>query len=386
MRLLLAPLIALAGCSFSAPDGGDTFACSAAAPECPPGTMCIDGRCTVESDAAPLPPTGFGFRQKLTFDNRGRGTVAGFPVLVALEPGVFTYGDAAGDGSDLRFFDPDDTPLPVEVESWNPSGRSLLWVVVPEVTGNSDLDFIWLYYGHAAPPAPPGGDVWSTYQAVYHLTAGADDAAGAMIDGTLTGTEPVAGRIADGRRFDGVDDHIEIGPAPPLLRAVPGATLEAWVKPAPPAGDADQVVLAVSAHEAALSRAQIKLDPARDVKVVFRTVDAQEPSAPYVDDKPLSTGEWTWVVAVADFAAGTVRVFLNGAEGGELMTAAFADATPDTAPDRGLIGIDETGVELFTGDIDEVRIAGAALSGDWLAAQYASMTGALVGFEPAEAL
>ena len=387
VRRLLVLVTALSGCRFSAPEGGGEFACSAAAPECPPGTACVDGRCTAaEAADAALPPAGFSFRQKLTFDNREHGTVAGFPLLVALDARVFDYGGAAGDGSDLRFFDPDQTPLPHEIETWDTGGPSVLWVRVPEVTGNSDQDFIWLYYGHPDPPAPPAGDVWSAYQMVHHLGAGLDDSAALELEGEASGTELVAGQIGRGRRFDGIDDHIEIGPDPPVLRAVPGMTLEAWVARAQPPSATDQVVIAVTAHGADFSRAQIKIDTAGSVRAVFRTQDTATPNSVYTLDKPLAVGEWTWVVVSVDLTCQTIRIAINGIQQVGATSSDLDPITVDTSPKQVLIAIDETDGERYAGVLDEVRIAGATTSQDWLAVQYASMTGGLVGFELPEQL
>ena len=381
MRLLLVTS-ALVGCSFSPPEGGGQFACSAAAPQCPPGTSCIDDRCVVPADAS-LPPD-FQFRQPLQLALVEDGELTDVPVLVTLTPDVFDYEAVRNDGDDIRFTDLAGNPLVYEVEVWDPGGTSILWVKLRRL-GPGD-ESIWLYYGEPDADPPTGGrEVWSRYQAVYHLGGGGADSSAGMNDGALTGTETAPGWIDGGRLFDG-NDHIEIGPAPPFLRAVPGATLEAWVKPAPLSGDADQVVVAVSAHGAQRSRAQIKLDPLGDVKVVFRTVDTAEPSAPLVDDQPLVPGEWTWVAAVADFRARTVRVFVNGVESAAAITDAFAETTPDTAPDQALIAIDEANIELFDGTLDEVRIAAEALSDRWLAVQKRSMRGELITFGEPEAL
>jgi len=384
VRLPLALLTGLAaGCSFSAPEGGGgEFACSADAPECPPGTICTDGRCRAQGEVADaaVPPTGFRYRHKLNFDNREGETVAGAPVLIVLDPGVFDYRAAQADGADLRFFDLDDAPLPHEIERWDPTGVSLLWVKVPEVTGGSDSDYIWLYYGHDDPPALHSGDVWSAYQAVYHLAGDANDSGALMLDGELSGPYPAEGRIGGGLGLDGVSDHVLISPDPPLLQGVQGMSLEAWVRPAPASGvDLDQVVVAVSANGGDFSRAQIKIDPGGNVRAVFRTKDVEAGSAVKTLESPLSEGQWTWVAVSADLAAGEIRVVLNGgAQVASLANIMLDDRTAETTPDQAAMSIDETGGEFFPGVLDEIRIAGRAPPPGWLRLQYASMTDNLV--------
>jgi len=381
VRLSLALLTWLAaGCSFSAPDGGGMFVCSAEAPDCPPGTSCIDGRCRRPDEVADAaePPTGFRFRHKLTFDNRDGETVAGAPVLVVLDPGVFDYRSAQAGGADLRFYDVDDTLLAHEIESWDEARSSFLWVKVPEVTGASDQDYIWLYYGNDTPPAPTG-DVWSAYQAVYHLAGNAEDSAANMLDGEPSNPDDTEGRIGRGLLFDGSADHILIGPEPRLLQSVRGMSLEAWVRPVSASGPGDQVVAAVSAHDGAFSRAQIKIDPSGNVRAAFRTQDVEAENAAHTLESPLPAGDWTWVAVSADLVEQEIRVVLNGGAGvGSLANIGLDDTTADTVPDQALVSLDETGGEWFSGTIDEIRIAGRAPPPGWLRLQYASMTDQLV--------
>ena len=66
-------------------------------------------------------------------------------VPVALEEGVngFTYADAATNGADLCVTDAGGTQLPIEIENWNPSGKSIVWVKVPSFSKDTALTFLW---------------------------------------------------------------------------------------------------------------------------------------------------------------------------------------------------------------------------------------------------
>ena len=77
---------------------------------------------------------------------------------------------------DLRFFDASGTQmLAHEIEVWNESGDSYVWVKVPVIDGNSAADSITMVYGN--PDAADGQDpegVWgSDYDLVYHLNENA---------------------------------------------------------------------------------------------------------------------------------------------------------------------------------------------------------------------
>ena len=382
VRLLVVANL-LAGCSFSAPDGGGEFTCSAAKPECPTGTMCIEGRCRGAADAAP--PAPFRYRRKLSFSNREGAALSEVPVLVALGADSFDYNQVQPGGADLRFFDADQTPLPHEIDEWNPAGRSFVWVEVPEVAGNSDQDHIWMYYG--APDLPPlddAAEVWTAYQAVYHLGGSTEDSGPRGLDATPSGTEPTEGMVGTARGFDGEGEYMTIGERVDLLRSVPGMTLEGWVRPTPHA--AERVVVAVSTSGSIESRAQFKVTSTGRVRLAFRS-DDQLPSLVSLETAaPIAAQEWSWVSVVADLPADTATIYVNGVHIIQADAVGFDPVTVDTLPDVALIGIDEEDIEPFAGRVDELRIAGRAMSEAWVGLQYASMTGALITLGEPEAL
>ena len=51
-----------------------------------------------------------------------------FPVLVRLSPSLnnFNYAKCAANGADLRFSDADGNLIPCEIDTWDPSGTSLV--------------------------------------------------------------------------------------------------------------------------------------------------------------------------------------------------------------------------------------------------------------------
>ena len=42
------------------------------------------------------------------------------------------------------------SPLPYEIEKWDETGTSFVWVKVPQIPASSSADFIYLYYDHGA--------------------------------------------------------------------------------------------------------------------------------------------------------------------------------------------------------------------------------------------
>ena len=107
----------------------------------------------------------------ITFPGAPSGTLTDFPVLVrvaANSPEGFSYNDCLrGSGADLRFCDADGNLLASEVDTWNTSGTSLIWVKVPTLTSSTKIT---AYYGWDKAPGVDGTKVWDkNYVGVWHL-------------------------------------------------------------------------------------------------------------------------------------------------------------------------------------------------------------------------
>jgi len=108
-------------------------------------------------------------------------------VLVVLNSARINYTRARANGEDLRFIDADGTTvLSHEIEVWDPSGLSYIWVNVPQVDANSSSDYMMMYYGN--PSAADGQDaanVWdANYVGVWHLGESGNSTADEFKDST----------------------------------------------------------------------------------------------------------------------------------------------------------------------------------------------------------
>ena len=183
-------------------------------------------------------------RRQITFNNTNVGgfapaeTLSNFPVLLVLNGTNIDYSLTQDDGGDLRFFDADGTPLAYEVERWDESGSSYVWVKVPQIDIGA-TDSITMYYGNAA--IADGEDpstVWAGtgYRSVYHLDdigPTVEDATSTNYDGTATNgaTGGQAGQIGLAYGFDAADDYINLGDDRSFLDDASAATFSAWVNP-----------------------------------------------------------------------------------------------------------------------------------------------------------
>lgn len=96
-------------------------------------------------------------------------TLTDFPLLVrisALQPSGFSYNDfMQQDYSDLRFEDANGNGLAYDVDTWNTTGESLVWIKVPSLVKDAEITMRW---GSAAPDTNDATNVWSNYVFVWH--------------------------------------------------------------------------------------------------------------------------------------------------------------------------------------------------------------------------
>lgn len=98
------------------------------------------------------------------------GVATGVPALVRLDKSAidgFDYGDfSLPNGGDLMFFDANGTPLPHEVDTWDETGESLVWVKLASTVENTK---IVMYYGNGTVSSEEPEDVWTDYVGVWHF-------------------------------------------------------------------------------------------------------------------------------------------------------------------------------------------------------------------------
>ena len=164
-------------------------------------------------------PSQFLRKMKITFPGYTKSeTLTNFPALVKLNetlPG-FRYTDfASGTGGDLRFTASDgQTALGYELEEWNVSGTTYVWVRIPGLAVGTS---IYAYWGNpsdtTAPAYATNGLAWRADQFIMthmHNGSGANSTTN-TVDGGVSNAVADTGMVAGGLSFDGNDDYVNYG-------------------------------------------------------------------------------------------------------------------------------------------------------------------------------
>ncbi|QDS88367.1 Cadherin domain protein [Rosistilla ulvae] len=177
-------------------------------------------------------------RQLLTLDNSASGSaLTDFAVLVKLH-GTATdaitidYSRTQDQGQDLRFIDSDGTLLTHEIQSWDESGYSYVWVRVPTIDAASNSDSIWMYYDNpGAMPLSAPSATWTTDNvAVLHLDGDLQDSSTADNDGAGTAGSSTAGQVGSAASFNGTNSTVSLGSDTSLDNIFEnGGSISGWI-------------------------------------------------------------------------------------------------------------------------------------------------------------
>ncbi len=336
--------------------------------------------CVAQADAVDW--TKYKMSVQVTFSRyAGSTTLENFPVLVRVSPANGFYYSQFKDasGGDLRFSDADGNLLPSEIDTWDTTGESLVWVKVPSLNAST---VITAHYGCSSPDAVTASDVWSNgYVGVWHLnesaapmaessgistpfTEGAqaplyakDGAVGKAVDFSNYMTSKATRLVAaDDDDLDGFTDFtLEMFTCQDTWFSSNSGMLEKR-------GDAwnSEVSYAMyNDNQSPGKSGETRVLIATNSEIQYRGIAATRPKA----------GEWTHQAFVRDTTA-------RDGKGDSYMYVAGAKDSQAWSATTGSIDSRDTNLSLggskaeysFPGKIDEVRISSVARSSDWLKA------------------
>ena len=164
------------------------------------------------------------YRKQITIDyTKVSANLTDFPVLISQSTDANLAIHARNDGWDIVFTSSDKkTKLNHEIETYNStSGTLVAWVNVPAISNISNT-VLYMYYGNPTSSNQQNStNVWSSFQAVWHLKENPAGTAPQMKDstsnnrgatsvGNMTSTQQVNGKIDGSLKFDGTNDGLNI--------------------------------------------------------------------------------------------------------------------------------------------------------------------------------
>jgi hypothetical protein len=120
----------------------------------------------------------------------------------------FDFTQAQATGADIRFFDAGGAPLAHSIELWDSAGqKAAIWVLLPEVQGNSSAQTIVMQWGNTT--APDTGDSKAVFKqehgffGVWHLDQDGNTADGGYLDSSDHEAHATGVGLAPGSQVDG---------------------------------------------------------------------------------------------------------------------------------------------------------------------------------------
>lgn len=304
-------------------------------------------------------------------------SVEGFPVLVRLNSSRIDYADVKNAGADLKFTDASgETVYPHEVDTWNASGESLVWVRLPQLAKDAKFR---MYYGDATVTTSPSSTpVWQGYDLVCHVSGNANDSAtptraGALNPNGTTKTDGIIGKTHGNAALEkgaAMINTLYVGGAPnegTLLDDSqfsysfwfrPVADIVEWKLLAGPANGADTVAWSTRTYNPT-------------TKLGTRTAKGSEL---VVTTDGFVVGTWYKIDVVLD--GKSLALYVNGELKGSSTTLATA-ATRSWVASMGWGGSAGSGEfgasQSLAVDVDECRIFSTVSSAARVAADYATV-------------
>ena len=328
---------------------------------------------------------------ELSFPSAPATALANFPVLVRLAEGAptgFSYADCPTGGC-LWFTDENDDPIPCDVDTWDTTGTSLVWVSVPSL---SDAAAITMHWDATGAPAglPAASQVWSRadYVGVWHMNEILEDGTGKHYtpDSSASGWHAYKANETDAYPVTISDAGIAAS-APPTGHAMVNQlndnnrTTGGFIVPASATSGTTIGPFTISFFEATVNTGNDRVvgfgtsysdigcmtAAASETYIMFGGNNYKKFA--YADG--LAQNAWRHVAGVFNstpvgYAGGVSKSFTqsSGSFNSFMMTLS-----------KGIgLGMLTGHTETFRGNLDEIRIRNVASTGEWVAEEYKTVT------------
>lgn len=352
----------------------------------------------------------WAYRRKIFLNNSASAeALINFPAMVAIDPVSINYSYTQNLGQDIRFVDADDTTqLSHEIEVWDETGTSTMWVKVPQIDAASTTDYIWMYYGNTgASNGENITDVWSNgYIAVWHLQQSVNDNTAGLLDSVGSwhatpknlqdgggGATAAAGKIGKGVIIEGDDDFLDLATASTVTANRSAMTLSGWMYlQTAPASDENIISVGINTNNCSTTDSRISLNTVGGPPQITTNASVRAPDSgasftitdPNLTDIAATT--WNNLATVVNISGDNIATYNNGVLRTSQAVAMTNTATDNTGAGCSRLGAEESGAEMLDGTLDEVRISNGTRTTDWLEAEYVSGSDAMNTFTLEEKL
>ena len=306
---------------------------------------------------------------------QGSSDFANFPVLISLPADSNLAASAQSNGYDILFTAADGvTQLHHEIEYYNnANGELVVWVLVPAVSHTQDTP-LYIYYGNPSVANQQTPTlVWdSTFDGVWHMSEGTstnrDSTANANHASKVApnGPSQATGQIDGAQSFDGTSDQ-DLAPAVNGLNAYP-LTITLWTKTGQNCSGSGLCVLVGKYAGNSLNGYSLHLDGTHLKAWYFANNTNYTYGGGNGVDAGVISDNTLHHVAMVIGPTG-MSLYLDG----QLKATQPWTGSPaaDSSPRNLYFGNNPTPGGLnFQGVLDEIRVATAARSADWIATEF----------------
>ena len=333
--------------------------------------------------------SGYERHFNVSFPGYTGGTaLTNFPVLVRLSSSLndFDYSKCkAANGGDLRFSDDDGNLIPSEIDTWNPSGTSLVWVKVPTLTRTT---VIHAHYGCTTPDAMNPQDVWDeNYVGVWHLGESnlpLKESSGVSTPfSRATGdfqSNPSAffaatGVIGGGFKLNGGAANSAVFAADdPDLTGFQNLTMEFWVRQDATFSFSMSLLGKAGGSASDYSYRSYVAANAKKLEMLF-SYNGTSGTLTYSGWEFPALNTWYYYAFAYDHATHTRVIRRDGSTIGKYDTSTFGGLIYDSDAEFSLGGA-ISGTTPFKGQIDELRFSKIARSELWMKTTYDTVNNA----------
>lgn len=303
------------------------------------------------------------YRKAITINHtKVSGNPSSIPVLIDITDSNLAT-NAQPDGDDIAFTDANAVKLNHEIELYNnANGHLIVWVNVPQLSSTTDTT-IFMYYGNSSAPSQQNASaVWgSNFVMVQHLeesgtTSRYDSTTNANNGVTFNGVaKSAAGKIDGADAFDGINDYIRVSNSP-SLNPTSAITIELWMKLSQTADFTNLI------NKGTWWQYYIRLGSTEGRTYWY--VKFSDSTGASIEGSNIGWKWNTWhhLAVTLDTQAGTIKVYLDGAE---KLSGTFPLGKTIISTTNPLL-LSDINQRWVKGEIDEVRMSNVARSPAWI--------------------